>query len=386
MKVKFAQRGNHYSAADLQAVQQVLKAPRDYNKWSTIRGFEKQFAEYCSAHQALATSSCTTALHLCLKGIDLKKGDEVITTPWTWVATANVILLEHARPVFVDIRPDTYNLDEAQLESRITSRTRAILPVHFAGHPCEMDQIMALAKQYDLKVISDAAHAIGASYRGQTIGSFEDLAAFSFYTQKNMSTLGEGGMVTCNQPEMMEAMQLYQNHGVRYLNNSANAADLERPWYRDVVQVGNNYRMSEVQAAVGTTQLDQVAAFNATRCQFADQYSHLLKSIPGLTIPTVLEHVQSAWHFYVIRIGTAFGLNRDQLYRVLGERGIETSVHYTPLYYFKPYADLGYQKGDFPVAEQAYEEVLSLPLHPGLTDDQVSYVCETLKQIQVNHG
>jgi len=383
MKVAFAQRGNHYDASDLEAVRKVMEAPESYNKWITIREFEKQFAQFSQSRIALATSSCTSALHLCLKGIELQEGDEVITSPWTWVATANVVMLEKARPVFVDIRPDTLNIDETLIEAQITPRTKAILPVHFAGHPCEMEVINKIARKHGLYVISDAAHAIGAEYQSEIIGSTEDLAAFSFYTQKNMSTLGEGGMVSCQDDAIMERMKLYQNHGVKYLNNYTDSTQLDRPWYRDVVQVGNNYRMSEVQAAVGMTQLKRVPEFNAIRSKYAHQYSEMLRDIPGIITPTELSHVTSSWHFYVIRVNEAFGMTRDELYQRLQGAGIETSVHYTPLHIFKPFQDIGYMPSDLPVAEAMYEKVLSLPLHPGLSDAQVRYVADTIRDLAV---
>ncbi|MBI5077314.1 aminotransferase class I/II-fold pyridoxal phosphate-dependent enzyme [Candidatus Falkowbacteria bacterium] len=380
MKVYFAQRGNIYEDDDKKAIIDLLEKPIEYNKWDVIKQFEREFSAFAGAKYALSTSSCTTALHLALKGIDIQPGDEIITTPITWVATANVIMLEKAIPIFVDVEPDTLNIDADKIEEKITAKTKAILPVHYSGHPANMDKIMDLAAHYNLPVISDAAHAIGAEHKSRRIGSFEHFAAYSFYTQKNISTLGEGGIVTASTVEAMEKIKLFQNHGIKYLSNYAGSAVLEKPWFRDCVQVGYNCRMSEGQAAVGITQLKKVERFNAIRKKLAGLYSELLKNIEGITIPNEKDYAKSSWHFYVIKIEKDFGLARDAVYHKLNELGVQTSVHYTPLHYFAPYQTLGYRMGDFPIAENAYEKILSLPLHLYLDETQVHYVVDSLKQ------
>jgi len=382
MKVAFAQRGNYYDEEDKKALIDLLDQPATYNKWELIKQFEHEFREYVGANYALSVTSGTSALHLCLKGIDIKPGDEVITTPMTWVSTANVIMLEHAKPVFVDVEPDTLSIDSTKIGEKITSRTKAIMPVHLAGHAADMDSIMTIAEENGLAVISDAAHALGAEYKLQKIGSIGDLTAYSFYTQKNISTLGEGGMITAVDEEVMERIRLYQNHGVRYLSKYVNPESLEKPWYRDCVQVGYNYRMSEGQAAVGITQLKKLEKFNEIRRRFARLYSELLSDVEGITLPVEKEYVKSSWHFYIVKIEENFGLSRDEVVRRLGECGVQTNVHYTPLHYFAPYKALGYKPGEFPVAEAAYEKVLSLPLHVSLDDGQVEYVANMLKQLK----
>jgi len=385
MKVLFAQRGNYYDEEDKKALIDLLDQPPAFNKWDLIKQFERDFQEYVGANHALSVTSGTSALHLCLKGIDVKPGDEIITTPMTWVATANVIMLEDAKPVFVDVEPDTLNIDPTKISEKITSKTKAILPVHFAGHPVDMDRIMTIADENELVVISDAAHAPGAEYKSRKIGSIGHLTAFSFYTQKNISTLGEGGMITAADAELMERIKLYQNHGVRYLNRYVDPVSLEKPWYRDCVEVGYNYRMSEGQAAVGITQLRKLGKFNEVRQRFAQLYSELLNGIEGITLPVEKEYAKSSWHFYVIKIEKNFGLSRDEVVHRLRECGIETNVHYTPVHYFAPYKALGYKHGEFPFAEAAYEKVLSLPLHVGMDETQVNYVADMLKQLRGNH-
>ena len=384
MKVPFALRGNYYDEEDKKAIIRVLEGMPAYDKWSVIHEFENDFKEYVGGNYALSVSSATAALQLSLKGVDIKPGDEVITTPITWVATANVSLLENARPVFVDVETDTLNIDASKISEKIIGRTRAILPVHYTGHPVDLDPIMQIAKQNSLIVIGDAAHAAGAEYKGKKIGSIEDIAAFSFYTQKNMSTLGEGGMVTTSDAEIFERIKLYQNHGVQYLNKLQMGEIHEKPWYRDCVQAGFNYRMGEGQAAVGITQLKKLDTFNQIRARYARMYSELLKDIEGITLPVEKDYAKSSWHFYVIKIEADFGLTRDETVNKLGELGVETNVHYTPLHYFAPYKQLGYKPGDFPVAEDAYEKIVSLPLFAGINEEQVEYVVDSLKKIKRN--
>jgi perosamine synthetase len=382
MKVSFAQRGNYYDDEDKKALIDLMDQPATYNKWDIIKQFEREFAEYVGANYALAVTSGTSALQLCLKGIDVKPDDEIITTPITWVATANVIMLEHAKPVFVDVEPDSLNIDSTKIAEKITSRTAAIMPVHLAGHTADMDSIISIAEENGLAVISDAAHAPGAEYNSQKIGSIGDLTAYSFYTQKNISTLGEGGMISAADDEVMERIKLYQNHGVRYLSNYANPESLDKPWYRDCVAVGYNYRMSEGQAAVGITQLKKLDRFNEIRRRFAMLYSELLSDVKGITLPVEKEYAKSSWHFYIVKIEENFGLSRDEVIQKLRECGVQTNVHYTPLHYFAPYKALGYKLGEFPVAEAAYEKVLSLPLHVSLDHTQIEYVVDMLKRIR----
>lgn len=382
LKVPFASRGNYYDEEDKKALVDLLDKESTYNKWEIIHKFEDNFKKYIGAKYTLSVSSATAALHLCLKGIDIGPGDEIITTPMTWVATSNVILIEGARPVFVDVEPDTLNIDASKIRGKITSKTRAIIPVHFAGHPVDLDPIMKIAKENNLAVIGDAAHALGAEYKDKKIGSIENLTAFSFYTQKNISTLGEGGMITADDEETFEKIKLYQNHGVLYLNKTKGKEHLEKPWYRDCIQIGYNYRMGEGQAAIGITQLKKLEKFNEIRRHFARLYTEMLSDVKGITVPVEKNYSQSSWHFYVVKIEENFGLSRDEVVLELLKCGIQTNVHYTPLHYFAPYKALGYKQGEFPVAEAAYEKVLSLPLHVSLDDAQVEYVVDMLKQLR----
>jgi len=376
MNVSFAQRGNVYDENDKNALLNLLGAQENFNKWDVIREFESEFHKYIGNKYAVSMSSGTAALHLCLKAIGIEPGDEVITTPMTWVATSNVVMLEGAIPVFVDVEPDTINIDSKKIVEKITSRTRAILVVHFAGHSVDLDEIMKIAEKHNLVVIGDAAHAPGSLWHDKKIGAVEHLTAFSFYTQKNISTLGEGGMIVTDNEEYYKKIKLLQNHGVIYRNNQKNASISKQPWYRDCRYVGYNYRMSEAQAVVGISQLAKLDIFNAKRRALADYYNELLKNMSGIQLPVEKYYATSSWHFYIIKIEDDFGISRDELFIKLKKIGIETSVHYTPLHYFIPYKELGYNHGDFPVAEDLYRKVLSLPLHLGMNEALIQFVVE----------
>jgi len=377
MKVPFPNRGNFYDKDDINAVLSMLDVASSDKKWEIIHQFEDDFASYIGAKHALSVSNATAALHLSLKAIGLKPGDEVITTPMTWAATSNVILLEKAKPVFVDVEPDTLNIDPSKIEEKITEKTKAIIPVHLYGHPVDLGPIMKIAEEHNLKVIGDAAHAPGAEYKNKKIGSIEHMAAFSFYTQKNMSTLGEGGMVVTDNSDFFEKLKLYQNHGVEYLKSIK-----EKPWFRNCIVPGYNYRLSEGQAAVGITQLKKLDSFNKKRRELAKIYSELLGKVEGITMPIEKDYAKSSWHIYSIKIEKDFGVSRDEVCLNLNKLGVGSNVHYTPVHYFLPYQKLGYKKGDFPVAEEAYEKIISIPLSVNMEREQVEYVVECLREIR----
>lgn len=384
MKVPFPDRGSYYNKEDVNAVASLMDMSNSDKKWETIKRFEKDFASYIKVKSALSVSSATAALHLSLKAAGIKKGDEVITTPISWVATSNVILLEKAKPVFVDVEKDTLNIDPLKIEEKITSKTKVIIPVHLHGHPAELDSIMEIAAKHNLIVIGDSAHAPGAEYKKNKIGSIEHMSCFSFYTQKNISTLGEGGMITTNSKSFLEKLKLYQNHGVVYIHKDPKKAVKEKPWYRPTIIPGYNYRLSEGQAAVGITQLKKLDTFNNKRKELVNLYNELLADVNGITLPSEKKYAKSAWHIYSIKFEKDFGLARDEACLALKEKGVGTNVHFTPIHYFIPYQKLGYTKGDFPVAESEYEKMLSLPLSANMNYEQVEYVAECLKKIKNN--
>lgn len=378
MLVPFAARGTDYDEEDVQAVVSLMRQSEHYNKWQPIRDFEAAWSESFGSQHSLAVSSGTAALHLALSALGIGPGDEVITTPWTWVATANVILLVGAKPVLADIEADTLNLDINSVKTKITPKTKAIIAVHFAGNPCHLQALQQLCSEHNLKLIQDAAHAPGARFNGQSIEKWGDLVCYSFYTQKNMSTLGEGGMVTCNEHALFEKLKLYQNHGVRYLNHYQNPSAMERPWLRECVEPGFNYRLSEFGAAVGLTQLKKLPLQNEKRLKLAARYIAALSDIKGIECIRQTEGASSSWHFFVIFVLPEFKLSRDQLLKALDDRGVKTSVHYTPLYHFSPFSGETLE-----MAEQRYEQALTLPLYPQMEFSMVDYVVEQIKELSV---
>lgn len=378
-RVPFPMRGNYYTLDDLEHLMKVLNNNENPVKFQVIKEFEALFSEYIGVKNAASLTNATAALHLGLKAVGIKPGDEVITTPITWISTSNVILMENAKPVFADVEEDTLNIDPDCISEKITPKTRAILPVHYAGHPVDMDPIYELAGDHDLLIVEDAAHALGSKYKGKMIGSLpSDVTAFSFHSQKTISTLGEGGMATTDNDLIKEKIDVLMNHGVKYLHKYEDESVKKKPWYRECVDVGYNYRMSEGQAAVGMGQLEKLETFREKRKKLVKEYTELLNT-PGIRKPVEKSYSDSSWQFYVVRVEEEFGMNRDELLLELDKRGIGSSVHYTPIYHFAPYQK--YYKDDCPVAEENYKKILSLPLAPVLTEDDVKIVVNEIDSL-----
>jgi len=347
--------------------------------------FEKAFAKYIGAEYAVAVSSCTAALHLALEAIGLKAGDEVLLPTTTFTATAEVVVYFGARPVLVDIDPETMNMDPEDARGRVTSRTRVIIPVHFAGQPCEMSEIFELAAAHDIKVIEDAAHAFPASYQSQLIGTLGEITAFSFYVTKPLCT-GEGGMITTDVGGLAERMRLMRLHGTS--SDAWKRYTAEGNWYYQVLEAGFKYNMTDVQAALGLVQLGKANRCLAARRRIAEQYSEAFQGLENLEIPLVRPHRESAWHLYVLRIRPNLLLiNRDTFIREMAERGIGTSVHFIPLhmhpYYQKAF---GYKIGDFPKAEYEYQRCISLPIYPGMSQHDVEQVISSVVKTARKHA
>lgn len=326
-----------------------------------VTQFEKDFAAFCRVEHCVGMDSGTAALHLALLLCDVQPGDEVITTTHTFIATAEVISLVGARPVFVDIDPRTYNLDPNLIERAITPRTRAIIPVHLYGQPAEMDPILEIARQHNLRVIEDAAQAHGAEYRGKRAGTMGDVACFSFYPGKNLGAYGDAGALVTNNAELAERARMLRNHG-------------RRNKYEHFV-VGYGYRLDALQAAILGAKLPHLDAWNARRREIADRYTELLTSA-NIVTPYVPKHITPIYHIYCIRHP-----NRDGLQAHLQTRGIETGVHYPiPLHLQPVYANLGYHVGDFPHTEQAAREIFSLPMYPELTNTQIEMIVQAIRE------
>ncbi|MDE0686215.1 MAG: DegT/DnrJ/EryC1/StrS family aminotransferase, partial [Candidatus Poribacteria bacterium] len=339
-----------------------------------VREFERTFAEYLGVKHAIAVSSCTAALHLSLVVADVGSGDEVITTPYTFTATAEAIRYVGAKPVFVDIHPDTLNIDTSKIEQAITPRTKAILPVHIPGIPCHLDALHPISPHHNLKLIDDAAHAIPVEYRGQQIGAIGDLSAFSFYANKNLTT-GEGGMITTNSDAFAKPLRTMRLHGI---DKDAWARQSQRNiWHYDIATEGYKYNMTDIQAAMGLCQLMKLNKQHERRRNFAHIYQTELAKFSEISTPVAPDNPREhAWHLYIIQLHTG---NRDEFVEALSDANIECSVHYIPLHLFDFYQErYGYRVGDFPYAEAAFERVVSLPLHPGLTEEEIHIVIDTI--------
>ncbi len=361
---------------EIEAVSQVL-ASKWISTGARVREFERAFAEYIGVKHAIAVSSCTAALHLSLVVSGVGVGDEVITTPYTFTATAEAIRYVGAKPVFVDIVPDTLNIDIDKVEQAVTPNTKAIMPVHIAGLPCDMDSLQDICQRHNLVLIDDAAHAIPTMYKGSYIGNLGDISCFSFYANKNMTT-GEGGMITTNNDSLAEPLRTMRLHGI---DKDAWARQSKRSiWRYDITTEGYKYNMTDIQAAMGLCQLMKLNKQHERRQMFAEIYQTELQKFSQIKTPFIPEtQNEHAWHLYIIQLQTG---NRDNFVESLRDANIECSVHYIPLHLFEYYQkQYGYTVGDFPHAEAVFERVVSLPLHPGLTESDVHQVIDTISSV-----
>jgi|YelNatPaOPRAMG01_1025707.scaffolds.fasta_scaffold54762_2 UDP-4-amino-4,6-dideoxy-N-acetyl-beta-L-altrosamine transaminase len=349
-----------------------------------VQRFEKEFAQFVGSKYAIAVSSCTAALHLALVATGIGPGDEVITTPFTFVATANVILHVGAKPIFVDIRPDTFNIDVEKISAVITPKTRAIIPVHYAGQPCEMDEIMEIATKHKLLVIEDAAHAIAAEYKGRKVGTIGDVTCFSFYATKNLMT-GEGGMVTTNHAELAEKIRILSLHGMS--KDAWKRYTATGSWYYEVLSPGYKYNMTDIQASLGIHQLQKLEIFQKRREEIVKAYNQAFAGLDAVVPPFVQPGVKHAWHLYVIKIvPERLKIDRNRFIEALKEEGVGTSVHFIPVHLHPYYREkFGFKRGDFPRAEEAYDRVISLPLYPKMSDEDVGHVIEAVRKVATRY-
>lgn len=380
--------------ADIEAVVKVLKS--DYlTTGPAVAAFEKKVADYVGAKYAVAVSNGTAALHVACLAAGIGEGDEVITTPITFAASANCVLYCGGTPVFADIDPDTYNISPEELESKITPQTKAIIPVHYTGQPCDMDAILEIARKHDLLVIEDGAHALGASYKGKKIGSIADMTCFSFHPVKPVTT-GEGGMIVTDNEELYRKLVLYRSHGItrdkdmmqqyeEQLQQSSDpalqeAADMLRGdvmdpggWYYQQLELGYNYRITDISCALGASQMDKLDRFLERRRQIAKKYDEAFADIPQIKTPWQQEGCQSGWHLYMIQ---TMERSRREVFEGLRQAGIGVNVHYIPVYRHPYYQRNGYAGVHCLNAEAFYERAISLPIFPGLTGQQQDYVIE----------
>lgn len=363
MEIPFGDLGRHYrlikSEIDL-AVSRVLESGW-FVLGNELKEFEKNFAFYSNSKRAIGVGSGTDAIHLALVAAGVQSGDEVITVPNTAVPTLSAISLTNATPVFVDINPLTFCLNVEQIQSKITAKTKAIVPVHLYGHPCQMDQIMEIAHQHSLKVIEDCAQSHGATFKGQSAGTFGDFGAFSFYPSKNLGAFGDAGLVTTQLDENAQQIKYYRNYG-----------QTER-YYHKVK--GFNSRLDEMQAAILSVKLHHLSKWTGRRREIAQLYNNHIRN-DNITLPVESEYAMHVYHLYVLRTK-----KRKELRAWLSKNGIGTQIHYpVPCHLQEAYKELNYKLGDFPVAEEYANQVLSLPNYPELTDKEVLYICDKINQ------
>ena len=381
--------GSIYGEEEKAAVLAVLDASAP-SCGPKVKQFEDAFAAYCNTSHGLAVTSATTGLELAMIAAEVGPGDEVITTPLSWISTANVISARGAKVVFADVDPDTLNLDPASVAEKITPRTRVILPVHLYGQCCDMDALNELARPAGITVVEDAAHAVGAEYKDRKAGSLGDIGVFSFHQQKNMVTLGEGGMVTTSNKGFYERMLSYRSLCCRTYDPKGKYLAIDeteqpmgkRYWYLEFDGIGFNYRMTDIQAAVGLVQLDRLDALNARRIEIATRYARELAEIPGLDLVRTESDRKHVFHIFGVLVRPEFPLSKeDFMWEMYTKKGIKVWSHYMPIHLTKAYRDLGHQEGECPIAELLFDQYVSIPIHPRMTDESIQYVVESVKEL-----
>jgi perosamine synthetase len=361
---------------DIQAVVDVLRSD-----WLTtgpkVSEFERAVADYVGAKYAVAVSSGTAALHAAMNAIGVKHGDQVILPPITFAATANCIVYQGATPVFADVDPDTLLINPAEVESKITEHTKAIIAVDYAGQPCDYNALSKIAKRHGVVLVADACHSIGAQYNGRNVGTLAGLTVFSFHPVKHITT-GEGGMVVMDEPKFAEKMRRFRNHGITSDHHQRRS---QVSWFYEMADLGFNYRITDFQCALGLSQLRKLPKLLASRRRIAERYDSGFKGIPGIKPLTWKKERLHAYHLYVVSIDSIEArIDRNDLYRNLSSHGIGANVHYIPVYLHPFYRKLfGTKSGMCPNAEKAFEQIISLPIHSAMTDDDVQKVIDQVR-------
>lgn len=359
---------------DIQAVVDVLKS--DFlTTGPKIAEFEQTVADYVGAKYAVAISNGTSALHAACFAAGIGPGDEVITTPLTFAASANCVLYCGGTPVFADVDPKTYNIDPEDIRRKITDRTKAIIAVHLAGQPCDMDAIHSIAHEYGLIVIEDGAHALGSVYKGKKVGSLSDMTTFSFHPVKPITT-GEGGMIVTDNEEFYKKMALFRSHGITRDDSMMTRND--GPWFYQQFDLGYNYRITDIQCALGCSQMKKLDRFLARRKEIVARYNEAFADCDNIITPYQLSDTESGWHLYIVQVKNC---DRRQVFENMREKGIGVNVHYIPVYMHPYYQEHGYENVHCANAEEIYSHIISLPLYPGLISEQQDYVIDTLKSL-----
>lgn len=362
---------------DINAVHEVLKSD-----WLTtgpnVEGFEADFAHTVGAEYAVAVSNGTAALHCAMFAAGIGPGDEVITTPLTFVATANSIRYLGGTVVFADVCPKTLNIDPQQVESLITSKTKAILAVDFAGHPANLIELRKLADKYKLVLIEDAAHSLGASVNERPVGSISDLTTFSLHPVKHITT-GEGGVVTTNSDEWTQKLKLFRGHGIE---TDFKTREQQGTWFYDMVSLGFNYRLTDIQCALGRSQLKKLEGWRNKRADIVQTYNQAFSMLEEVTIPHTESGILPSWHLYVLRLNLEkLRVDRQEIFSALRKENIGVNVHYIPVHWHSYYQSLGYEKGNWPIAEENYMRMLSLPLWPGMSEQDIEDTVTAVKKV-----
>ncbi len=359
---------------DIQAVVDVLKS--DFlTTGPKIAEFEQTVADYVGVKYAVAISNGTSALHAACFAAGIGPGDEVITTPLTFAASANCVLYCGGTPVFADVDPKTYNIDPEDIRRKITDRTKAIIAVHLAGQPCDMDAIHSIAREHGLIVIEDGAHALGSVYKGKKVGSMSDMTTFSFHPVKPITT-GEGGMIVTDNEDFYKKMILFRSHGITRDDSMMTRND--GPWFYQQFDLGYNYRITDIQCALGCSQMKKLDRFLARRKEIVARYNEAFADCDNIITPYQLSDTESGWHLYIVQVKNC---DRRQVFENMREKGIGVNVHYIPVYMHPYYQEHGYENVHCANAEEIYSHIISLPLYPGLTSEQQDYVIDTLKSL-----
>lgn len=365
---------------DIKAVSEVL-----HSDWITqgpkVAEFEKEFARYIGARYTVAVNSGTAALHTACFAANIEKDDEVITTPITFVASANCVIYQRGTPVFADIDADTLNIDPEEIEKKITKKTKALIPVDFTGLPVDLKEIQKIAQENNLVIIEDASHALGATYKGSKIGSISDMTIFSFHPVKHITT-GEGGMITTNNKEYYERLKLFRTHGIT--KDKDKLLKYDGPWYYEMQELGYNYRLTDFQCALGLSQLKKIDRIIQRRREIVKKYNCEFKDMPEIKIPEInLATSNPAWHIYIIQLDLKrLKIGRREIFETLRTENIGVNVHYIPIH-LQPYYQkrFGYRLGDFPKAENYYSRSITLPIFPKMSDKDVDDVIKAVKKV-----
>lgn len=363
---------------DINSVVKVLKG--DYlTTGPIVSEFENSVAKYVGTKYAVAVSNGTAALHMACYAAGISEGDEVLVPAITFAASSNCVLYCGGKPVFIDIDPKSYNIDINKIKEKITSKTKAIIPVDFAGQSVDMDLILKIAEEYNLIVIEDAAHALGSEYKNEKVGSKAHMTEFSFHPVKPITT-GEGGVVVTNSKELYEKMILFRSHGIT--RNSELMTENQGPWYYEQIDLGYNYRLTDIQSALGLSQIKKLDDFILKRREIVNKYNEAFKDLKEIVTPFENEYSKSGYHIYVLLLNLdKLKCGRKEIFEALQAENIGVNVHYLPVYLHPYYKKLGYKKGECPVAEDIYNRMITIPLFPSMTDKDIKDVIEAVKKV-----